>query len=86
MTGQTTFPGGTSVTLLDVYDDAGPDGLRGGTPHMPSGIHGVLRGDRWTRCAAHAHPRRRARDRTGARNGGVVHARHHPPSNQRGGT
>lgn len=34
MTGQTTFPGGTSVTLLDVYDNAGPDGLRGGTPHM----------------------------------------------------
>lgn len=34
MAGVTTFPGGTSVTLLDVYDDAGPDGLRGGTPHM----------------------------------------------------
>ncbi|MDY0908573.1 cupin domain-containing protein [Microbacterium sp. CFBP9034] len=29
-----TFPGATSVTLLDVYDDAGPDGLVGGTPHM----------------------------------------------------
>lgn len=29
-----TFPGGTSVTLLDVYDDAGPDGLVGGSPHM----------------------------------------------------
>lgn len=29
-----TFPGGTSVTLLDVYDDAAPDGLFGGSPHM----------------------------------------------------
>ena len=56
MTGQTTFPGGTSVTLLDVYDDAGPDGLRGGSTAHASGIHGVLRGDRWTRCAAHARP------------------------------
>jgi mannose-6-phosphate isomerase-like protein (cupin superfamily) len=34
MTGRTTFPGGTSVTLLDVYDDAGPDGFSGGSPHM----------------------------------------------------
>lgn len=31
---QSTFPGGTSVTLLDVYDDEAPDGLRGGSPHM----------------------------------------------------
>ncbi|MFE5407498.1 cupin domain-containing protein [Microbacterium sp. NPDC056569] len=29
-----TFPGATSVTLLDVYDDAAPDGLRGGSPHL----------------------------------------------------
>lgn len=29
-----TFPGGTSVTLLDVYDDVAPDGLRGGSPHL----------------------------------------------------
>ncbi len=29
-----TFPGATSVTLLDVYDDLAPDGLRGGSPHM----------------------------------------------------
>lgn len=29
-----SFPGGTSVTLLDVYDDEGPDGLRGGSPHL----------------------------------------------------
>jgi mannose-6-phosphate isomerase-like protein (cupin superfamily) len=29
-----TFPGGTSVTLLDVYDDAAPDGLCGGSPHV----------------------------------------------------
>jgi len=29
-----TFPGATSVSLLDVYDDAAPDGLRGGSPHM----------------------------------------------------
>lgn len=34
MTGHTSFPGGTSVTLLDVYDDPGPDGLSGGSPHM----------------------------------------------------
>lgn len=34
MNGRTTFPGGTSVTLLDVYDDAGPDGFNGGSPHM----------------------------------------------------
>lgn len=29
-----TFPGGTSVTLLDVYEDVATDGLRGGSPHM----------------------------------------------------
>ena len=29
-----TFPGGTSVTLLDVYDDPAPDGVCGGSPHM----------------------------------------------------
>ncbi|WP_395244891.1 cupin domain-containing protein [Agromyces sp. MMS24-K17] len=29
-----TFPGGTSVTWLDVYDDAAPDGLVGGSPHL----------------------------------------------------
>ncbi|MEV5070884.1 cupin domain-containing protein [Microbacterium sp. LMI12-1-1.1] len=29
-----SFPGATSVTLLDVYEDLGPDGLRGGSPHM----------------------------------------------------
>lgn len=30
----TTFPGGTSVTLLDVYDSAAPDDIVGGSPHM----------------------------------------------------
>ncbi|NRG43024.1 cupin domain-containing protein [Rathayibacter sp. VKM Ac-2835] len=29
-----TFPGGTSVSFLDVYTDIGPDGLRGGSPHV----------------------------------------------------
>ena len=29
-----SFPGATSVTLLDVYEDVGPDGLCGGSPHM----------------------------------------------------
>jgi mannose-6-phosphate isomerase-like protein (cupin superfamily) len=29
-----TFPGGTSVTLLDVYDSVAPDGLIGGSPHL----------------------------------------------------
>ena len=29
-----SFPGSTSVTLLDVYEDGAPDGLRGGSPHM----------------------------------------------------
>ena len=33
-TGATSFPGGTSVTLLDVYDDRAPDGVPGGSPHM----------------------------------------------------
>lgn len=28
------FPGGTSVTHLDVYTSACPDGLAGGTPHL----------------------------------------------------
>lgn len=28
------FPGGTSLSRLDVYQDAAADGLRGGTPHM----------------------------------------------------
>ncbi|MEV4777146.1 cupin domain-containing protein [Microbacterium sp. LWH12-1.2] len=30
----TTFPGGTSVSFLAVYDDKAPDGLRGGSPHV----------------------------------------------------
>ncbi|WP_102191454.1 cupin domain-containing protein [Microbacterium aurantiacum] len=29
-----TFPGGTSLSHLDVYQDAAPDGICGGTPHM----------------------------------------------------
>lgn len=29
-----TFPGGTSITLLGVYDQRAPDGLAGGSPHM----------------------------------------------------
>jgi mannose-6-phosphate isomerase-like protein (cupin superfamily) len=28
------FPGGTSVTRLNVYNDPGPDGVAGGTPHL----------------------------------------------------
>ncbi|BDZ65612.1 cupin domain-containing protein [Agromyces mangrovi Wang et al. 2018] len=28
------FPGGTSVSRLDVYDGVAPDGLAGGTPHL----------------------------------------------------
>jgi len=32
--GGSTFPGGTSVSILDVYDDAAPDGVRGGSPHV----------------------------------------------------
>ncbi|KQO97045.1 cupin domain-containing protein [Leifsonia sp. Leaf264] len=28
------FPGGTSVTRLNVYTDAAPDALHGGTPHL----------------------------------------------------
>ena len=66
----TSFPGGTSVTLLDVYDDAAPGrSARRQTAHA-SRLDGVLRGDRRTRCAAHAHARRRARDR--AEPGSVV--------------
>lgn len=34
MSTSATFPGGTSVTWLDVYDDAAPDGLHGGSPHV----------------------------------------------------
>lgn len=33
MTGS-TFPGGTAVSRLDVYDTEAPDGCRGGTPHL----------------------------------------------------
>lgn len=33
MTGA-AFPGGTSVTRLNVYTDAAPDALHGGTPHL----------------------------------------------------
>lgn len=29
-----TFPGGTSLSRLDVYDDPAPDGICGGSPHM----------------------------------------------------
>ena len=29
-----TFPGGTSLSHLDIYDDAAPDGVCGGSPHM----------------------------------------------------
>lgn len=29
-----SFPGGTSISMLDVYDDAAPDGIRGGSPHV----------------------------------------------------
>lgn len=29
-----TFPGGTSLSFLDVYDDAAPDGVVGGSPHV----------------------------------------------------
>jgi len=28
------LPGGISVTHLRVYDTVGPDGLRGGSPHL----------------------------------------------------
>ena len=34
VTPSSSFPGGTSVTLLDVYDDVAPDGLHGGSPHV----------------------------------------------------
>jgi len=30
----TRFPGGVSLSQLDVYDDAAPDGVCGGSPHM----------------------------------------------------
>ncbi|MEU4746339.1 cupin domain-containing protein, partial [Actinosynnema sp. NPDC023658] len=30
----TAFPGGTSLSFLDVYDDAAPDGVAGGSPHL----------------------------------------------------
>lgn len=29
-----TFPGGTSLSFLEVYPDAAPDGICGGSPHM----------------------------------------------------
>ncbi|WP_448721139.1 cupin domain-containing protein [Microbacterium natoriense] len=29
-----TFPGGTSLSHLDIYGDAAPDGICGGSPHM----------------------------------------------------
>jgi len=29
-----SFPGGTSLSHLDIYTDAAPDGVCGGTPHM----------------------------------------------------
>lgn len=29
-----SFPGGTSLSSLDVYEDAAPDGVCGGSPHM----------------------------------------------------
>ncbi|WP_348786478.1 cupin domain-containing protein [Leifsonia sp. NPDC080035] len=31
---RSTFPGGTAVSHLDVYDTEAPDGCRGGTPHL----------------------------------------------------
>jgi mannose-6-phosphate isomerase-like protein (cupin superfamily) len=34
MTGLRPFPGGVGVSHLRVYDSEGPDGLRGGTPHV----------------------------------------------------
>lgn len=34
MTHASTFPGGTAVTWLDVYDTESIDGMRGGTPHL----------------------------------------------------
>ncbi|WP_307042521.1 cupin domain-containing protein [Agromyces ramosus] len=34
MTHASTFPGGTAVSWLDVYDTESIDGLRGGTPHL----------------------------------------------------
>jgi mannose-6-phosphate isomerase-like protein (cupin superfamily) len=29
-----SFPGGTSLSHLDIYADAAPDGVCGGSPHM----------------------------------------------------
>jgi mannose-6-phosphate isomerase-like protein (cupin superfamily) len=34
VTGVRPFPGGIGLTHLRVYDSEGPDGLRGGTPHV----------------------------------------------------
>ncbi|HYF47374.1 MAG TPA: cupin domain-containing protein, partial [Acidimicrobiales bacterium] len=34
--GRPAFPGAVGVTHLRVYDSEGPDGLRGGTPHVHS--------------------------------------------------
>jgi mannose-6-phosphate isomerase-like protein (cupin superfamily) len=34
MTDRSTFPGGTSVTMLEVYADAAQDAVCGGSPHM----------------------------------------------------
>lgn len=34
MSGHRPFPGGVGVSHLRVYDSEGPDGLRGGTPHV----------------------------------------------------
>jgi mannose-6-phosphate isomerase-like protein (cupin superfamily) len=31
---ESTFPGGTSVSLLQAYDTVAPDGLAGGSPHL----------------------------------------------------
>lgn len=31
---RSSFPGGTSVSLVDIYADAAPDGVCGGSPHM----------------------------------------------------
>lgn len=34
MHAHSSFPGGTSLTALDVYEDAAPDGVCGGSPHV----------------------------------------------------
>ncbi|ATE55952.1 cupin domain-containing protein [Actinosynnema pretiosum] len=42
-----SFPGGTSLSYLDVYSDAAPDGLVGGSPHVhlvPSECYTVVAG------------------------------------------